>query len=206
MEQHLIYIHGFNSSPFSWKARLLAESIRINKLQVHFHCPELSHWPDQAMQTLTELINTLQGNITLIGSSLGGFYSTALLKHYAGIKAILINPAVAPHTLLADYLGPNQNMYTGQKYELTQQHMQQLLHYYLPDPVNTQDIKVFLQTEDETLDYRQALHYYRSCELDIEPGGNHGYEGFERRLKDIYQYAGLQLPDPLIQPQLQEEK
>lgn len=206
MVHHLVYIHGFNSSPLSWKARLTHESIRINQLPLQFHCPTLSHWPEEAMQTLTTLIDGLEGQITLIGSSLGGFYSTALLARYPDIRAVLVNPAVAPHQLLHQYLGKNKNMYSGEEYELTEQHMHQLMDLYLEQPKNSHQIRVLLQTGDETLDYTQAQHYYHHADTDIEQGGNHGYEGFENRLPEIYQFCGIQLPQPVRIPALNDNE
>jgi len=204
-EYHLVYIHGFNSSPGSFKAQQLEAFVQLNKLAVQVHIPQLSHWPEQAMGQLTDLLETLSGRVLLIGSSLGGFYSTALLARYPEIKAVLVNPAVAAHDLLPAYLGPNENLYTGEKYQLTLEHMQQLKALYLSEVVGAERMLVLLQTEDETLDYRQAEQYYQNARLEIELGGNHSFERFEDKLESILQFGDIPYNRPLVKPDMTAE-
>jgi predicted esterase YcpF (UPF0227 family) len=49
MSPAILYLHGFRSSPQSWKARLLAEAMATRGLAERFHCPALSHDPDTAI-------------------------------------------------------------------------------------------------------------------------------------------------------------
>lgn len=195
--EHLIYIHGFNSSPLSFKARQLKAHIHANQLDVKVHCPELSHWPEKAMQQLIELIKSLSGEITLVGSSLGGFYSTALLAQQPKLKAVLVNPAVAPHRLLPAYLGDNENLYSGERYQLTLDHMHQLEQLYLAKPIGCERMLVLLQTADETLNYLDAVEYYAGAQLDISIGGSHGYDQFENKLAQLLDFADIDYQSPL---------
>src|SRR5690606_28524994 len=91
----------------------------------------------------------------VIGSSLGGYYATWLADQY-GFPAALVNPAVRPYDLLADYLGENRNLYTDERYELTTEHMQELLALDVPRPRRPEQFFLMVQTGDQTLDYRQA--------------------------------------------------
>lgn len=122
----LIYVHGFNSSAQSFKARLLRERMAELGLTADFACPELAHRPRQAMAQLEDLITTLpRASTALVGSSLGGFYATWLAEKYR-LKCVLVNPAVRPYELLRAYVGPQKNIYTGTQYELTEQHIEEL--------------------------------------------------------------------------------
>ena len=92
-----LYIHGFNSSPASTKARQLEARLEALGRGAEFACPALSHRPREAMRQLEAL---MQGHapesVTLVGSSLGGFYATWLAERH-GCRAVLVNPAITPH-------------------------------------------------------------------------------------------------------------
>ena len=127
------------------------------------------------------------GPVALIGSSLGGFYATWLAARRSA-RAALVNPAVRPW-LGRDYLlGPQANHHTGAIAHIEQRHLDALRNWEgdpLPRP---QDLLVLLQTGDELLDYRLAEDKYRACRLVVEPGGDHGFRGFERHLPTIYEF------------------
>ncbi len=188
----LIYLHGFNSSPASHKARLLLKHVtKAGQLQ-HYQIPQLDHVPDRAMQELTRLLNAMvnNANITLLGSSLGGYYASFLVERF-GVNAVLVNPAVNPVCTLARYVGHNRNYYTGEEYQFAQAHLQQLARYRVDQLTRPERYRVFLQRGDATLDYREAEARYRHCDLHIEAGGSHGYSGFERIIPSILAFAGL---------------
>ncbi len=185
----LLYIHGFNSSPASRKARqlirLMARLGREDSLRV----PALHHHPRQAMEQLEEAIATL-GAPLLVGSSLGGYYATHLAERH-GLRALLVNPAVMPHRRFEGYLGPQRNLYTGEDWTLTEAHVAALAALEVPPPADPSRYQVWLQTADETLDYRDAQAYYRGCALRIEAGGDHGFQGFAARLPALLAFAGV---------------
>ena len=118
---------------------------------------------------------------------MGGFLSNWLVEQYGG-KAVLINPAVAPYSLMADYLGPHVNPYTQERFEVTADHIA-LLRAMEPESVaDATAYKVLLQTGDETLDYRLAEQRYTGSDLCIEEGGDHSFQGFERHLPAIFRF------------------
>ena len=122
----LIYVHGFNSSALSYKAGLLRDHMAKLGMTEHYACPELPHQPAQAMAQLQALIAPYAARtVTLVGSSLGGYYSTHLVENL-GCRAVLVNPAVRPYDLLAPYVGPQKNLYTGDEYVFTAEHVTEL--------------------------------------------------------------------------------
>lgn len=201
-----IYVHGFNSSPQSMKAQLLREVLSRQGLEQRLRVPALSHWPAQAIEQLVQEIGSADGPVTLIGSSLGGYYSTWLVEHAerfsTQLNAVLVNPAVYPYRLLEAWLGENQNLYTAENYQLTEQHLQQLLALNCDSLRDPSRYLVLLQTGDETLDYREACDKYGACEQFIQPGGSHGFEQFERLIPSIQAFAEgrLDLPDAVELP------
>ncbi|MEG0246591.1 MAG: YqiA/YcfP family alpha/beta fold hydrolase, partial [Pseudomonas sp.] len=151
--------------------------------------PALHHHPRQAILQLEQAIAQL-GRPLLVGSSLGGYYATHLAERH-GLKALLVNPAVSPHRMFDGYLGTQKNLYTDETWELTHDHVAALAELEVAAPQDAQRYQVWLQTGDETLDYRLAEQYYRACALRIQAGGDHGYQGFGRQLPALLSFAGI---------------
>ena len=185
----LLYLHGFNSSPASKKARQLVRACERLGIAEQLRVPALHHHPRQAIAQCEQAIAEL-GAPLLIGSSLGGYYATHLAERH-GLKALLINPAVLPHTRFDGYLGAQQNLYSGETWQLTHEHIQALAELEVAPPQDPQRFQVWLQTGDETLDYRQAQAWYRACALRIQPGGDHSYQGFSQQLPALFAFAGF---------------
>lgn len=185
----LLYIHGLNSSALSKKAIQLIALMQSLGLSEQLRVPELHHHPRRAMVQLESAIAEL-GRPLLVGSSLGGYYATHLAERH-GLKAVLINPAVNPHQLFDGFVGPQQNFYTGETWELTQDHVHALAELQVPAPHDPQRYQVWLQTGDETLDYRRAETFYRACALRIQAGGDHSYQGFAAQLPGLLSFAGF---------------
>lgn len=186
----LIYLHGFNSSPDSAKARLLGGVLAQAGLGARYACPALPHLPDDAIATIErEMTGRLPADICLIGSSLGGFYATHLVEKH-GIKAVLINPAVNPHIGLRAYLGPQQNLYTGENYQLTEEHLRQWQRLDVP-AVTPERYLLLVETGDEVLDYRVAVKKYRGARQLVVQGGDHSLRSFPEQLPLILEFSGF---------------
>ncbi|MCP8686021.1 YqiA/YcfP family alpha/beta fold hydrolase [Marinobacterium sedimentorum] len=201
-QTHFIYVHGFNSSPASIKARILGDYLEGEGLAAHYSVPALSHWPAEAMAQLEALVADPQQPVLLVGSSLGGFYSTALVEKYPHCRCALVNPAVAPQTLLAGWLGDNENLYTHEHYQLTPLHLAQLEALVCPELHAQERYLLLQQSGDETLDYREAVARYAGCVQFVQPGGSHGFDRFENLLPAILAFAAgrIELPEPVALP------
>lgn len=189
MTDSILYIHGLNSSPSSLKASQLTRAMaRLGRAEC-LRVPALHHHPRQAIAQLEALIGEL-GRPLLVGSSLGGYYATFLAERH-GLPALLINPAVRPHLRFAGYLGPQKNYYSDETWELTHDHIAALAELDVAPPHDPQRYQVWLQTGDETLDYRDAQAYYRGCAQRIQAGGDHGFQGFAERLPMLFAFANI---------------
>jgi predicted esterase YcpF (UPF0227 family) len=179
----IVYIHGFNSSPASAKARLLKERMVAAGCGAEFLAPALPFSPAEAAPELDALARQHPG-AALVGSSLGGYYATWLAEKY-GLKAALLNPAVRPYELLKGRLGPQQNLHTGERYELTAQHVEELRALEVAS-LTPHRYLLIVATADEVLDYRAAVQRYRGCRQVVIEGSDHG-------LSDFASYAGTVL-------------
>jgi len=184
----IVYLHGFNSSPDSSKACQLGEYMASLGQLGEYYCPALSSSPREAMaQVETTLTDRAAEPVTLVGSSLGGFYATYLAEKY-GCKAVLVNPAVHVHTLMRKALGAQTNWYTGEQWVLTEDHLTELAVLNVAQISRPERYLVLLQTGDEVLDYRDAVSYYAGAHQHIEEGGDHGFTEFERHLSTILDF------------------
>ncbi len=188
----IIYIHGFNSSPASHKAQYLAAYLKAKGWTDNYLAPVIDYQPQRAIESLVKIIEKRQDefNITLIGSSLGGYYATFLTEKL-GINSVLINPAVAPYRMLANSLGMHENYHTGERYQITRAEVDQLQILETGGLICPERYQVFLQTGDETLDYREAAQKYALCRQKIEQGGSHGYDNFDTVVPEILAFSGI---------------
>jgi len=187
----LLYIHGFNSSERSHKATVLMNEASKRGLSNAVISPRLSWQPAQAIKQLETIIEAQQHQgITLIGSSLGGFYAAYLAEKYR-LNTILVNPAVQAPTLLKEYLGPQTNPYTQDEYELTEHHMLELEQLVITQPT-AELYWLMIQEGDEVLDYKEALKAFpKTARLTHEEKGEHSFTEFERFSSEILRFAQI---------------
>lgn len=185
----LIYIHGFLSSPKSIKAQVTHDWLRYNRPDWRFECPFLSSHPAQAKAELEGLIDLLPDReIFLLGSSLGGFWATYLAEAHK-LPAVLVNPAVSPQRRFRELVGqPLKNYHTAETCILTEDDMAELAVCDVERLCDPDLYWLLVQTEDETLDYRDAVAKYRGCRQTIEQGGSHAFDGYEGWLPDIAEF------------------
>ncbi|MGH8710939.1 MAG: YqiA/YcfP family alpha/beta fold hydrolase [Burkholderiales bacterium] len=185
----IVYIHGFNSSSASAKARVMQEALLHLNRGHEFFVLDLPYLPSLAMQKLEQEI-TKHGakQVALIGSSLGGHYATWLAEKL-GMRAVLVNPAVNPHLLLAPCLGPQKNLHTGEQYQYTQQHLTELEQFNVSVITRPERYLLLVQTGDELLDYRQAVEKYRGTRQVVIEGGDHGFRNFSDYVPMILKFA-----------------
>ncbi|WP_163937851.1 YqiA/YcfP family alpha/beta fold hydrolase [Paraferrimonas sp. SM1919] len=189
----LLYIHGFNSSAQSLKAKLVVDYVKRNYPDINLQVPELANTPTAAMAQLESLVvEAINDNqrVDFIGSSLGGYFSNYLCHQYGG-KAVLINPAVKPYELLVDYLGEQLNPYTNVSYQVLPKHIEELKAFDIPLVQQHDNILLLQQSGDEVLDYRQAIWHYQNCQMYLQSGGDHSFIDFEQLLPEIFEFLSL---------------
>ncbi len=191
MTQHVLYIHGFNSSPLSNKAEQTRKFLAQHYPKVKFSCPQLISNPNSAIAQLEALL--AQGSVQqpdtqwlLIGSSLGGYFSTYLAEKY-NLLAVLVNPAVKPYELLLDYLGEQVNPYTGEVYQVEVDYIEALKRLEQASIVKNNYL-LMVQTGDEVLDYRQAVDKYQNDHMIKQQGGDHSFIDYDKMLPQIAEF------------------
>lgn len=185
----ILYLHGLNSSPTSHKAQLLTARMAELSLEDRLLVPQLPHEPRRAI-ALAERLATSLGEVTLVGSSLGGFYALFLAEQL-GLKAALINPAVDAAKLARQWLGPQKNFYTGEEWALTEEHAQQLAMLDVPQITRPERYLLLVETGDEVLSWRRAVEKLSGARQIVVEGGDHGFASFPEHIDAILRFAGL---------------
>ena len=185
----IAYIHGFLSGPNALKSRLLRDFLKKSHPDIRFTAPDFPDTPREAEQTLEEFCRSCEGDrLCLVGSSMGGFFSTLLSRRH-GLKAALLNPCCHPQDFLSSYTGESYNPETGRRFEIKPE-----MWHFLAELDQTLEgfdrslIKVYLQSGDEVLDYRRSLDFYKGCRMQVTEGGCHTFENFEQIIPDILEF------------------
>lgn len=182
----LLYLHGFNSSAQSGKARQLLAWAAARGLPAQ--CPDLPVRPAEAMALCEHLIAESATPVTLIGSSLGGFYATWLAERH-GLKAVLINPCVACDEKLAREVGRTQtNWHDGSEYVFGPEHLAELQALKVAAITRPERYWLLAEKGDEVLDYREAVAYFTGAKQTVLEGGDHGFTRFADTLLPIAEF------------------
>lgn len=191
----IIYLHGFRSAPASHKAQSLKQRMQHRGLGDAFWCEQLPHVPARAIALIEHAILDAHErrpghSPTLAGSSLGGFYATFLAERHS-LRAVVVNPAVVAPIDLQPWIGTQTNLYTGEAFDFTPEHLDQLRA--LDTGPLTDPTRYWLLAEkgDEVLDYRHAVEKYRGARQTVLDGGNHGFSRWNDYLDEIIGFAGL---------------
>lgn len=187
----IVYLHGFRSSPASIKATRLRAFVDALPSPPQLYVPELNHRPAVAMRGVIEWVERNgHGDIAFVGSSLGGFYATHLAERF-GARAAMINPAVRPYEALASSLGVQTNLYTGEAFEVTQAHMDELRAMAVARITRPERYFLLVETGDEVLDYREAVTFYGGASQYVHGGGDHTFTQFEAQIPAILRFCGI---------------
>lgn len=184
----IIYLHGFRSSPASTKAKLLKAYLADRGLANHFWCEPLPVDPGEAISLVKKAIRGATDEPVLIGSSLGGYYATYLAEKH-DLRAALINPATYADRVLAPWVGPHTNLYTGEHFDLTQEHINELRDLHIPILKEPNRFWLIVETGDEVLDYREAVSRYAGAHHTIIEGGDHSLQHFPDLLPALMDFA-----------------
>ncbi|MEX8500342.1 YqiA/YcfP family alpha/beta fold hydrolase [Leptothrix ochracea] len=184
---HLLYLHGFRSSPQSMKARKVAEWVARERPDLHFWCPQLPPSPLEAIALLRAgVADWPAGQSAVIGSSLGGFYAAVLLDTLGslGWRAVLINPAVQPARDLARYIGEQRSWHDPLDRFFFRAEFIDELRAMAPGtpqtPRTPKQLLAVIAQGDEVLDAHEMRAAYAACPMLWLPGGDHALSDFDQ--------------------------
>jgi predicted esterase YcpF (UPF0227 family) len=189
---HLLYLHGFRSSPQSLKAQKVAVRVQARNPGVTWWCPQLPPSPQQAMVMVLEgIAGWPRDSMAVMGSSLGGFYATWVAQQ-TGCPAVLLNPAVFPARDLATYIGEQTSFHNPDDHFFFEPAFVDELRALETGPVNVPD-KVFavIARGDEVLDWREMTGRYPGARIKLLPGGDHALSDFDGHIDEVFDFLAL---------------
>ena len=193
MLTHLLYLHGFRSSPQSFKARWMADWVAAQRPDLVWACPQLPPSPAAALADIRAITAAWPvATMGVIGSSLGGFYAT-IVAESLGCRAVLVNPAVDPARDLAAHIG-RQTMYhsADESFDFRAEYVDELAAMTPPTPLGRpQDIFAIVAKGDEVLDWREMTARYAQGPLKLIAGSDHGLSDFESHVPDLLRHLQL---------------
>lgn len=189
---HLLYLHGFRSSPQSAKARLMAACMAERHPAVRWWCPQLPPSPREAMQLVAQgIAGWPPARMAVVGSSLGGFYASWVAAQ-TGCRAVLLNPAVYPARDLARHIGDQTHWHQpGQRFFFEPGFIDELHALVVPGSGRPGLDWAIIAQGDEVLDWREMQARYLGGTLHILPGGDHALSDFELHLPGVLRFLDL---------------
>jgi uncharacterized protein len=189
---HLLYLHGFRSSPQSMKARKMAAWVAAHRPDLTWWCPQLPPSPADALALINAGTRDWpDGTRAVMGSSLGGFYATVFAEAQ-GCRAVLVNPAVDPARDLATYIGeltawhdPDDRFFFRAEFIDA---LRAMTPGALRDPSRYQ---TWVAKGDEVLDWREMSTRYAATELHLLDGGDHALSDFDDHLPAMRRFLQL---------------
>ncbi|WP_342068096.1 YqiA/YcfP family alpha/beta fold hydrolase [Achromobacter kerstersii] len=199
----ILYLHGFRSSPDSFKARLMADAMAQRGLADAWACPQLPASPREAIDLAMGIAQRQLAGVdspralTVIGSSLGGFYATWLAEQL-GCKAVLLNPAVQAARDLATQVGEHHMYHSNAPFVFLPEYVDELTAIHVPRITQPDRYFLLAATGDEVLDWREMRDRYAGCPQRIVQGSDHGLSDFEQWMPEVLEFA---LGDKQVRPQ-----
>jgi predicted esterase YcpF (UPF0227 family) len=187
--QRLLYLHGFRSSPRSFKAQRLGAWLAAHRPGLRWCCPQLPPSPREAMALARELTASwpLAGS-AVVGSSLGGFYAMALAEEH-GWRCVLLNPAVDPARDLAAYIGEQPAFHDpAERFFFRAEHVDELREIARATPprlTHPQRCLAIIARGDEVLDWQEMTARCAGARIELLEGGDHALSNFDELLPTV---------------------
>ena len=186
---HLLYLHGFRSSPQSFKARRLAAWLQQHRPDVHWWCPQLPPSPREAWQLMLDgTADWPLADTVVIGSSLGGFYATALAERL-GCRAFLLNPAIDPARDLGKYIGEQTQFHNPEeRFFFRPEYVDELRALDVPAITRPERYGALIAKGDEVLDWREMTARYPGANILLLEGSDHSITDFDEHLPFLLKF------------------
>ncbi|WP_151635736.1 YqiA/YcfP family alpha/beta fold hydrolase [Noviherbaspirillum aerium] len=192
----ILYLHGFRSSPQSFKARVLAQRMEALGRASEYRCPQLPASPREAIALAREIAaGTTPDELCLVGSSLGGYYATHLAEAL-GCRAVLLNPAVQPPRDLEKYVGVTTAYHSNERFEFKREYIDELKSLAVERISLPQRYFLIAATGDEVLDWQEMVAHYPGARHIVINGSDHGISEFADYADRVLQFCGIETGSP----------
>jgi predicted esterase YcpF (UPF0227 family) len=185
---HILYLHGFRSSPRSFKARVVQGRLDALGRARELVCPQLPASPRAAMELVLTLVERYADRLAIVGSSLGGFYATWLAERF-DCRAVVINPAVDPLKNLEQHVGVTTAFHSDEPFEFKRDYIDELAALKVERITRPQRYFLLAATGDEVLDYRDMVAHYAGAHQHIIEGSDHAIPEFAQYVDQVLDFC-----------------
>lgn len=177
---HLLYLHGFRSSPRSTKASQMARRVASQHPNLRWWCPQLPPSPREAIGLVMRgIADWPRSSMAVVGSSLGGFYATYVTAT-TYCRAVLLNPAVDPARDLVRHIGEQTLWHDpAEHFHFRPEYIAELRALEAGPLDRPEQVFAIIAKGDEVLDWRDMSDRYPGSRLKVLEGGDHALSDFE---------------------------
>lgn len=188
----ILYLHGFKSSPLSFKAQVLERHFAENHLAQRWCCPQLPASPAKAIELCHTLIQNAQldnpsQDLIIVGSSLGGYYAHVLAEQWQ-CRALVLNPAVHAARDLSSQVGTHTMYHSDQPFVFLAEYVDELAAMQPTAAFQPERYFLLASRDDEVLNYQEMLSYYQGSHGMLLFGSDHGISDFELYLAPVLDF------------------
>ena len=189
---HLLYLHGFRSSPQSTKAQMMAARVQADHKNVRWWCPQRPPSPREAMALIQRgTAEWPADQMAVVGSSLGGFYATALAQQ-RGCRAVVLNPAVDPARDLAAHIGEQTAWHDpAEHFFFRPEYIDELRALQTGPLTHPERTFAVIAKGDELLDWREMTARYASARIRLLEGSDHALSDFDDHIDAVLEFLAL---------------
>lgn len=185
----ILYLHGFRSSPKSFKARVVQKALEDAGRAHELICPQLPASPKEAMALSLLLAERYApDNLSIVGSSLGGFYATWLAERL-GVRAVLLNPSVNPLKNLEHHVGVTTAWHSDEPFEFRREYIDELAALRVGTITRPERYFLIAATGDEVLDYRDMVAHYAGARQHVIEGSDHAISEFPQYVDEVLAFC-----------------
>lgn len=209
---NIVYIHGLDSDTNSTKGVLLEHYCQQHHPDITVFRPDLNKPPSEVFSQLISLVAKLQSEsvqknddttsntlskTVLVGSSLGGYFST-LIGNHTGCPVLLLNPSTQPHITLQRFSSQAiyNNIVENKKLSSQVMHttaggwtiMESDLQWFSDHPLLSvkypKKVAVWIKEGDELLNPHVSAEFYQQqgATVTLQTGGDHRFSDFDQQL------------------------
>tara|TARA_R110001599_G_scaffold64023_3_gene179126 strand:- start:765326 stop:765907 length:582 start_codon:yes stop_codon:yes gene_type:complete len=188
----ILYLHGFRSSPLSFKTSLLARQMNVLGRGDEYTCPQLPASPRAAIELAMSIARLVAPqDLCLIGSSLGGYYATWMAEKI-GCRAVLLNPAVHAARDLRTQVGVKTQYHSNQAFEFKAEYIAELEALSVSTITQAQRYFLIAAKGDELLDWREMVAHFPQARQQVIDGSDHGLSDFADYAVQVLAFCGVE--------------
>lgn len=191
----ILYLHGFQSSPHSYKAKLIEERMNESGRGSEYICPQLPSSPAKAVEIALKLVGGCPaGSLAVIGSSLGGYYANWIAEQLH-CRAVMLNPVIDPWNIKILGDSPDRSDLRVREWlEFTEQYEQELHSIQIKQITNPERYMLIAAKGDALLDWRMMMKHYEGANQTIIDGSDHGLSDFGKYLDNVLSFCRIEHP------------